>query len=159
MAKSTQTSTDHPENPTLPKSQPVNAQQSNQIKIELSLLSGLVKHIDRTTGMKDDDMNPDQVEEWLDSHPDFLRDYFLRRGEFDLVNKWLVSNGFLSINDYVSSRRGSSSYGANNSTSGSPNSPTGDGPGGFKAGAAFFGLGQQLNPEDAKRNDSKKFLR
>lgn len=53
------------------------------------------------------------VEEWLDAHPELCQDYFLRKSDIKLVNAWLVSHGFLTINDYVtgSSRRGSSSSG------------------------------------------------
>lgn len=51
------------------------------------------------------------VEEWLDSHPDHCQDYFLRKIELDLINKWLVSHGFLNINDYISSATSTSSSG------------------------------------------------
>ncbi|XP_015367889.1 PREDICTED: dual 3',5'-cyclic-AMP and -GMP phosphodiesterase 11A-like [Diuraphis noxia] len=51
------------------------------------------------------------VEEWLDSHPEQCQDYFLRKIELDLINKWLVSHGFLNINDYISSATSTSSSG------------------------------------------------
>lgn len=51
------------------------------------------------------------VEEWLDSHPDQCHDYFLRKIELDLINKWLVSHGFLNVNDYLSSAASTSSSG------------------------------------------------
>jgi len=51
------------------------------------------------------------VEEWLDAHPDHCQDYFLRKVELDLINKWLVSHGFLNVNDYVSSATSTSSSG------------------------------------------------
>lgn len=51
------------------------------------------------------------VEDWLDSHPDHCQDYFLRKIELDLINKWLVSHGFLNINDYISSATSTSSSG------------------------------------------------
>lgn len=51
------------------------------------------------------------VEEWLDSHPDHCQDYFLRKIELDLINKWLVSHGFLNINDYISTATSTSSSG------------------------------------------------
>lgn len=51
------------------------------------------------------------VEEWLDNHPDHCQDYFLRKIELDLINKWLVSHGFLNINDYISSATSTSSSG------------------------------------------------
>lgn len=51
------------------------------------------------------------VEDWLDSHPDQCQDYFLRKAELDLINKWLVSHGFLNINEYISSATSTSSSG------------------------------------------------
>ncbi|XP_050525696.1 dual 3',5'-cyclic-AMP and -GMP phosphodiesterase 11A-like [Daktulosphaira vitifoliae] len=51
------------------------------------------------------------VEEWLDSHPDHCQDYFLRKVELDFINKWLVSHGFLNINEYISSTTSTSSSG------------------------------------------------
>ena len=65
-----------------------------------------------------------EVEEWLDSHPDLCQDYFLRKTDLAAINAWLVSHGFLTIDDYVtcSSRRGSgSSQGGSSGTS--PNGP------------------------------------
>jgi len=62
----------------------------------------------------DDDMTQitlSVVEEWLDAHPDHCQDYFLRKIELDLINKWLVSHGFLNINDYISSATSTSSSG------------------------------------------------
>lgn len=52
-----------------------------------------------------------EVEEWLDAHPDLCQDYFLRKTDLSAINAWLVSHGFLTIDDYVtcSSRRGSGS--------------------------------------------------
>lgn len=52
-----------------------------------------------------------EVEEWLDAHPDLYQDYFLRKTDLSAINAWLVSHGFLTIDDYVtcSSRRGSGS--------------------------------------------------
>ncbi|XP_014253887.1 dual 3',5'-cyclic-AMP and -GMP phosphodiesterase 11A-like [Cimex lectularius] len=48
-----------------------------------------------------------EVEEWLDAHPDLFQDYFLRKVELASINSWLVSHGFLTIQDYT--RRGSGS--------------------------------------------------
>lgn len=62
------------------------------------------------------------VEEWLDSHPDHCQDYFLRKIELDLINKWLVSHGFLNINDYISSATSTSSSG-NVSPANGPSQP------------------------------------
>lgn len=70
------------------------------------------------------------VEEWLDSHPDHCQDYFLRKIELDLINKWLVSHGFLNINDYISSATSTSSSGNVSPANGlvqastSPNAPS-----------------------------------
>ncbi|XP_076324663.1 dual 3',5'-cyclic-AMP and -GMP phosphodiesterase 11A-like isoform X1 [Tachypleus tridentatus] len=47
------------------------------------------------------------IEEWLDTHPEKMADYFLTKADISLVNRWLVLHGFLSIKDYVSSRRNS----------------------------------------------------
>lgn len=61
-----------------------------------------------------------EVEEWLDAHPDLCQDYFLRKTDLSAINAWLVSHGFLTIDDYVtcSSRRGSgSSQGGSSGTS------------------------------------------
>ena len=46
-----------------------------------------------------------EVEEWLDSHPDLCQDYFLRKTDINLINAWLVAHGFLTINDYVTGSR------------------------------------------------------
>lgn len=51
------------------------------------------------------------VEDWLDNHPEHCQDYFLRKIELDFINKWLVSHGFLNINDYISSATSTSSSG------------------------------------------------
>ncbi|BES99049.1 GAF domain [Nesidiocoris tenuis] len=45
------------------------------------------------------------VEEWLDTHPDAFQDYFLKKVELCGINEWLVTHGFLTIQDYT--RRGS----------------------------------------------------
>lgn len=61
-----------------------------------------------------------EVEEWLDTHPDLCQDYFLRKTDLSAINAWLVSHGFLTIDDYMtcSSRRGSgSSQGGSSGTS------------------------------------------
>ena len=64
--------------------------------------------------------NCEDIEDWLDSHHDFTWDYFLRKAEFDFINRWLVAHGFLTIHEYVTSRRGSSSTGSPYA----PNSPS-----------------------------------
>ena len=37
------------------------------------------------------------VEEWLDSNPQSVEDYFLKKVELPLVNKWLSSHGFVTV--------------------------------------------------------------
>lgn len=49
-----------------------------------------------------------QVEEWLDKHTDLCQDYFLRKAELILINKWLAAHGFTTINDYINGSRRSS---------------------------------------------------
>ncbi|KAI5746812.1 hypothetical protein M8J77_007676 [Diaphorina citri] len=67
------------------------------------------------------------VEEWLETHPDLTQDYFLRKTEVTVINKWLASHGFACIEmdnafiDHNSSRRGSCTSGNM-----SPNSQGGD---------------------------------
>lgn len=56
-----------------------------------------------------------QVEEWLDEHVDLCQDYFLRKGELILINKWLLAHGFCTINEYINAgRRNSSTFGNSN---------------------------------------------
>lgn len=58
-------------------------------------------------------INYRDVEDWLDKHSDQCNDYFLRKAELSIINKWLVMHGFLTVDDYVTtnSRRGSTSSG------------------------------------------------
>lgn len=46
-----------------------------------------------------------EVEEWLDKHADLCQDYFLRKAELVLINKWLIAHGYCTINDYINSSR------------------------------------------------------
>lgn len=75
------------------------------------------------------------VEDWLDSHPDHCQDYFLRKIELDLINKWLVSHGFLNINDYISSATSTSSSGNVSPANGPVATACGGGGGGGTAAA------------------------
>ncbi|XKL59330.1 hypothetical protein PGB90_000346 [Kerria lacca] len=50
-----------------------------------------------------------EVEAWLDEHTDLCQDYFMRKAELILINKWLVSHGFSTINDYINGSRRNSS--------------------------------------------------
>ncbi|GAB6031988.1 hypothetical protein CHUAL_010366 [Chamberlinius hualienensis] len=93
-----------------------------------------------------------EVEEWLDANPSSTYDYFLRKAELDLVNKWLVAHGFLSIHDYVSSRRGSCSLGTSGNNS--PNSPIEK-----NSDSCYFNDNDMLTPTHHRRTNSKKYLR
>lgn len=53
------------------------------------------------------------VENWLDKHTDLCQDYFIRKAEIMLINKWLIAHGFLTINDYINGSRRSSNASAN----------------------------------------------
>ena len=46
-----------------------------------------------------------EVEQWLDKHTDLCQDYFLRKAELILINKWLSAHGFTTINDYITDSR------------------------------------------------------
>lgn len=52
-------------------------------------------------------LNSCSVEEWLDSNPETANDYFLRKAELSLINKWLTNHGFQALQDYISGRKGS----------------------------------------------------
>ncbi|XP_067686279.1 dual 3',5'-cyclic-AMP and -GMP phosphodiesterase 11A-like isoform X1 [Haliotis asinina] len=59
------------------------------------------------------------IEEWLDSNPDAMSEYFLRKADIVLVNKWLVQHGFSALQEYSLPARHNS---ASNEGS-SPSSP------------------------------------
>ncbi|XP_064594996.1 dual 3',5'-cyclic-AMP and -GMP phosphodiesterase 11A-like isoform X2 [Liolophura sinensis] len=84
-----------------------------------------------------------KVEEWLDANPENTQDYFLRKADMILVNKWLVAHGFQTIQEYLSGRRGSLSQ-----DSSTPNSPVE-----LKCGDGFFSETRH------HRSNSKKHLR
>lgn len=87
----------------------------------------------------------------MDANPSSTQDYFLRKAELGLINKWLVSHGFLTIHDYVTSRRGSGSMGTSGNNS--PNSPSDK-----NSDGVYFNESDTLTPTH-KRNNSKKYLR
>ena len=58
------------------------------------------------------------VESWLDSNQDAMQDYFIRKADIVLINKWLLKNGFQTLQEYTG-RRSS----ASNESSSTPNSP------------------------------------
>lgn len=39
------------------------------------------------------------VEEWLDANPDSCGDYFLRKANLSLINKWLLNNGYNAVTE------------------------------------------------------------
>ncbi|XP_067131816.1 dual 3',5'-cyclic-AMP and -GMP phosphodiesterase 11A-like [Centruroides vittatus] len=85
-----------------------------------------------------------EVEDWLDANPESVADYFIRKADIDLINRWLMAHGFLTIRDYVSSRRGSTTL--NNSEEDSP----------VEKNSGYFSDGGDAAN---KRNSSKKALR
>ncbi|CAH1775433.1 unnamed protein product [Owenia fusiformis] len=60
-----------------------------------------------------------QVQEWLDKNTECMQEYFVKKADILLINKWLISHGFHTLQEYVSGKRGSMSR-----DSGSPASPT-----------------------------------
>lgn len=42
-----------------------------------------------------------EIEEWLNKHHDFFQEYFLKNADLLLVNKWLLSKGFHTVNEYL----------------------------------------------------------
>ncbi|XP_050407137.1 dual 3',5'-cyclic-AMP and -GMP phosphodiesterase 11A isoform X2 [Patella vulgata] len=47
------------------------------------------------------------VEDWLDQNPEAFQDYFLKKADLALVNRWLVQHGFHNLQEYISGRLGS----------------------------------------------------
>lgn len=95
-------------------------------------------------------MTYSEVVEWLDNHPENTEDYFLNNVELHLVNKWLVAHSFLSIDEYVYSRRNSDDMSSVRSTP--TMSPVQKNPGHFN----------DINDSDGsppRRSNSKKHLR
>ncbi|KAL3837315.1 hypothetical protein ACJMK2_022681, partial [Sinanodonta woodiana] len=41
------------------------------------------------------------VEDWLDANPEAMQDYFLRKADIELINRWLVKHGFQTLQDYI----------------------------------------------------------
>ncbi|XP_035827578.1 dual 3',5'-cyclic-AMP and -GMP phosphodiesterase 11A-like, partial [Aplysia californica] len=37
------------------------------------------------------------VEEWLDAHPDDMSEYFLKRADLTLINRWLSAHGYSQL--------------------------------------------------------------
>ncbi|XP_074652338.1 dual 3',5'-cyclic-AMP and -GMP phosphodiesterase 11A-like isoform X1 [Tubulanus polymorphus] len=87
-----------------------------------------------------------QVEEWLEGNKEVVQDYFIKRADLTLINKWLVAHGFHTVHEYITGgRRGSMSQ--DSSGPGSPSIPMTD--------SGFF------SDKDSKhqRSNSKKHLR
>ncbi|XP_076309815.1 dual 3',5'-cyclic-AMP and -GMP phosphodiesterase 11A-like [Tachypleus tridentatus] len=85
------------------------------------------------------------VKEWLDGHQEKMADYFVMKADINLINRWLVLHGFLSIKDYVSSRRNSAVL--NNSDDSSP----------IEKCCGYFSDGADATIH--KKTNSKKHLR
>ncbi|XP_013791974.2 dual 3',5'-cyclic-AMP and -GMP phosphodiesterase 11A-like, partial [Limulus polyphemus] len=83
-----------------------------------------------------------EVEEWLDDHQQSAEDYFLRKMD---INRWLMTHGFLSIREYVNSRRNSETL--VNSDELSP----------VERASGYFSDGPDVTPH--RRSNSKKHLR
>ncbi|KAK3800167.1 hypothetical protein RRG08_038006 [Elysia crispata] len=62
------------------------------------------------------------VEEWLDSHPEDMSDYFLRKADVNLVNRWLSAHGFTTLPEFPGARRNTSLSTLSNESS-NPSSP------------------------------------
>ncbi|KAI8777983.1 dual 3,5-cyclic-AMP and -GMP phosphodiesterase 11A isoform X2 [Biomphalaria glabrata] len=77
---------------------------------------------DKCTSYLPMDLAQSSVEEWLDSHPDDMQDYFLRHADVTLVNKWLVAHGFNQLPDFPAPIRNSSLTNLSNESS-NPSSP------------------------------------
>lgn len=46
------------------------------------------------------------VESWLGSNPEWTQDYFMRKADLVLINKWLLRHGFGTLHDYVNGKDG-----------------------------------------------------
>ncbi|XP_052829828.1 dual 3',5'-cyclic-AMP and -GMP phosphodiesterase 11A [Octopus bimaculoides] len=53
-------------------------------------------------------LNASKIESWLDANPESACDYFLRKADITLINKWLVLHGFQSLQEFIIKRKGSS---------------------------------------------------
>ncbi|XP_076322626.1 dual 3',5'-cyclic-AMP and -GMP phosphodiesterase 11A-like [Tachypleus tridentatus] len=86
-----------------------------------------------------------EVEEWLDRHHEIAADYFLQKVDITFINRWLMTHGFLSIREYISSRRNSDTLVISDEQS--PVEKT----------SGYFSDGPELMT--SRRSKSKKFLR
>ena len=85
------------------------------------------------------------VESWLDTNSDWVHEYFLRKADITLINKWLLSHGFSTVHELLSTN-----FSQNSSGQTSPDPRTSSDSGFFSEGSA--GSRHQ-------RSNSKKFLR
>ena len=86
------------------------------------------------------------VESWLDGHQDWLTDYFLKKADMCLINKWMVVHGYHPLQDYITGRRGSLSQESSGQTSPDNRAPR----------EGFIFTENELKPQ---RTNSKKYLR
>ncbi|XP_059173104.1 dual 3',5'-cyclic-AMP and -GMP phosphodiesterase 11A-like [Physella acuta] len=62
------------------------------------------------------------VEEWLDSHPEDMQDYFLKHADVTLINRWLAAHGYNHLPEFSAPLRNSSLTNLSNDSS-NPSSP------------------------------------
>ena len=97
-----------------------------------------------------------EVESWLDQNWEWTEDYFLRRMDITLINKWLMVHGFQTIQDYIITGRRESLCMMHDNQNTSPDARSSDAP-------AFFvtepdtPTPRQIRPP--QRTNSKKYLR
>lgn len=84
--------------------------------------------------------NNHEIEDWLDRNPGAMEDMFLKKADHNIVNKWLIKNGYCALSDLPNSKL--SSFSEDNC---SPTSPSE-----LKCDVFFSKL---------SRNNSKKYLR
>ena len=90
------------------------------------------------------DINPKMIEEYFDKHKDIMNEIFMKRANLVLINKWLLTNGYSPLSEYVPypTKRGSLS-----NENSKPSSPLDKG-----ANEVFF-------ENRHARSNSKKYLR
>ncbi|XP_076342606.1 dual 3',5'-cyclic-AMP and -GMP phosphodiesterase 11A-like isoform X2 [Tachypleus tridentatus] len=114
-------------------------------RVEVTCDDGQVLHDGHISDKTDTNLSFSQVEEWLDDHQENAVDYFLRKMDITFINRWLMIHGFLSIREYVSSRRNSETL-ANS-----------DEPSPVERASGYFSDGPDTTSN--RRTNSKKYLR
>lgn len=99
----------------------------------------------------------EEVEGWLDDNWEWTQDYFLRRIDITLINKWLMVHGFHTIQDYIITGRRESLCQMENSGAPSPlEARTSESPMFFVTEPDGTSARQIKPPQ---RSNSKKYLR